>query len=132
MMKARMGMPQTRPLADFLPTISIKAKDFAAEMTSVNVQAKDLQGEASITQEHVDNNAAVRKMLTEREEYSKKISAASGTQFHAGWQDRYSPAVCREPSRIFPSDRLIRLFPASLLRLWAARKAEDPTHCSFR
>ena len=66
MMKARMGMPQTRPLADFLPTISIKAKDFAAEMTSVNVQAKDLQGEVSITQEHVDNNAAVRKMLTER------------------------------------------------------------------
>ena len=66
MMKSRMGMPQSRPLADFLPTISIKAKDFAAEMTSVNVQAKDLQGEASITQEHVENNAAVRKMLTER------------------------------------------------------------------
>ena len=66
MMKRRMGIPQTRPLADFLPTISIKAKDFAAEMTSVNVQAKDLQGEAAITREHVDNNAAVRKMLTER------------------------------------------------------------------
>ena len=66
MMKHRLGMPQTRPLADFLPTISIKAKDFAAEMTSVNVQAKDLQGEASITKEHIDNNAAVRKMLTER------------------------------------------------------------------
>ena len=66
MMKRRMGMPQTRPLADFLPTISIKAKDFAAEMTSVNVQAKDLQGEDSITKEHIDNNAAVRKMLTER------------------------------------------------------------------
>lgn len=66
MMKQRMGMPQTRPLADFLPTISIKAKDFAAEMTSVNVQTKDLHGESSITQEHVDNNAAVRKMLTER------------------------------------------------------------------
>lgn len=66
MMKRKLGMPQSRPLADFLPTISIKAKDFAAEMTSVNVQAKDLQGEASITREHVDNNAAVRKMLTER------------------------------------------------------------------
>ena len=66
MMKQRMGMPQSRPLADFLPTISIKAKDFAAEMTSVNVQTKDLQGETSITQEHIDNNAAVRKMLTER------------------------------------------------------------------
>lgn len=66
MMKRRMGMSQSRPLADFLPTISIKAKDFAAEMTSVNVQTKDLQGEKAITKEHVDNNAAVRKMLTER------------------------------------------------------------------
>lgn len=66
MMKQRLGMPQTRPLADFLPTISIKAKDFAAEMTSVNVQAKDLKGESSITKEHVDNNAAVRQMLIER------------------------------------------------------------------
>ena len=66
MMKSRMGMPQSRPLADFLPTISIKAKDFSAEMTSVNVQTKDLQGEVAITKEHVDNNAAVRKMLTER------------------------------------------------------------------
>ena len=66
MMKRRMNMPQSRPLADFLPTINIKAKDFAAEMTSVNVQTKDLQGETAITKEHVDNNAAVRKMLTER------------------------------------------------------------------
>ena len=66
MMKRKMGMPQNRALADFLPTISIKAKDFAAEMTSVNVQTKDLQGESAITKEHVDNNAAVRKMLTER------------------------------------------------------------------
>ena len=66
MMKHIMGVPQNRPLADFLPTISIKAKDFAAEMTCVNVQTKDLHGEESITQEHVDNNAAVRKMLTER------------------------------------------------------------------
>ena len=66
MMKQRLGMPQTCPLADFLPTISIKAKDFAAEMTSVNVQTKDLKGEASITKEHVDNNTAVRQMLIER------------------------------------------------------------------
>lgn len=65
-MKRKMGVPDKRPLADFLPTISIKAKDFAAEMTSVNVQAKDLHGENHITQEHVDNNAAVRKMLVER------------------------------------------------------------------
>lgn len=76
MMKARMGMPQTRPLADFLPTISIKAKDFAAEMTSVNVQTKDLHGEKSITKEHVDNNAAVRKMLTERGIIPENLPAA--------------------------------------------------------
>lgn len=66
MMKQRLGVPQTRPLADFLPTISIKAKDFAAEMTSVNVQTKDLQGEAPIPKEHIDNNSAVRTMLVER------------------------------------------------------------------
>ena len=76
MMKRKMGMPQTRPLADFLPTISIKAKDFAAEMTSVNVQTKDLQGEASITKEHVENNAAVRKMLTERGIIPEDLPAA--------------------------------------------------------
>lgn len=64
--KRRMGAPESRPLADFLPTISIKAKDFAAEMTSVNVQTKDLQGSISIEREHVENNAAVRQMLVER------------------------------------------------------------------
>ena len=61
-----MKVPANRPLADFLPTISIKAKDFAAELTSVNVQAKDLQSETMITQEHIDNNAAVRWILLER------------------------------------------------------------------
>ena len=76
MMKCKMGVPQSRPLADFLPTISIKAKDFAAEMTSVNVQTKDLQGEASITREHVDNNAGVRKMLTERGIIPENLPAA--------------------------------------------------------
>lgn len=76
MMKQKMGMPQGRPLADFLPTISIKAKDFAAEMTSVNVQTKDLHGEVYITKEHVDNNAAVRKMLTERGIIPEKLPPA--------------------------------------------------------
>ena len=76
MMKQRMGIPQSRPLADFLPTISIKAKDFAAEMTSVNVQSKNLKGEASITREHIGNNAAVRKMLTERGIIPENLPAA--------------------------------------------------------
>ena len=66
MLKRKLGVPDSRPVADFLPTISIKAKDLAAEMTSVNVQAKDLQGVNPIETEHVDNNLAVRKMLLER------------------------------------------------------------------
>ena len=65
-MKRKLGVPANRPVADFLPTISIKAKDFAAEMTHVNVQQKALYGESEISREHVDNNAAVRQMMIER------------------------------------------------------------------
>ena len=59
-------VPASRPVADFLPTISIKAKDFAAEMTSVNIQTKDLRGSTNIEKEHIENNAAVRSMLVQR------------------------------------------------------------------
>ena len=75
-LKRKMGVPASRPLADFLPTISIKAKDFAAEMTSMNVQTKDLQSETMIAKEHIDNNAAVRKMLLERGIVPEDIPAA--------------------------------------------------------
>ena len=66
MLKRKMKMPESRPLADFLPTISIKAKDLAAEMTGLNVQNKDLKGQNKIEKEHIDNNLAVREMLTKR------------------------------------------------------------------
>ncbi|MBU0561537.1 MAG: DNA damage-inducible protein D, partial [Bacteroidetes bacterium] len=59
-------IPAGRPLADFLPTLTIKAKDFASELTSHNVVEKDLQGHEQISEEHVDNNLAVRKILQER------------------------------------------------------------------
>ena len=75
-MKRRLGVPSGRPVADFLPTISIKAKDFAAEMTNMNVQTKDLYGEASISSEHIENNRAVRKMLLERGIVPEDIPAA--------------------------------------------------------
>lgn len=65
-LKKKMGIPASRPVADFLPTISIKAKDLAAEMTGLNVQNKDLKGQNKIEREHVDNNQAVRDMLTKR------------------------------------------------------------------
>ena len=67
---------QSRPLADFLPTISIKAKDLAAEMTSVNVQTKDLRGQQPIEQEHIDNTTAVRDMLVGRGIYPEQLPPA--------------------------------------------------------
>ena len=65
-LKRKMGIPDSRPVADFLPTISIKAKDLAAEMTGLNVQTKDLNGQKPIENEHVGNNSAVREMLLKR------------------------------------------------------------------
>ncbi len=65
-MKHKLMIPDGRPLADFLPTLTIKAKDFAAELTSHNVIEKDLSGTNKISDEHVENNRAVRKMLIER------------------------------------------------------------------
>ena len=65
-MKSKLQVPEKRPLADFLPTLTIKAKDFAAELTSHNVTDKDLRGEGAISKEHIDNNIAVRKILLER------------------------------------------------------------------
>ena len=65
-MKDRLGVPQSRPLADFLPTITIKAKDFATEITIFNVKDKDIKAGASIAWEHITNNQSVRKLLMER------------------------------------------------------------------
>ena len=65
-MKKRLGIKSTRPLADFLPTLTIAAKNLATEMTNYNVEQKDLHGEGSITTEHVQNNVSVRQMLGQR------------------------------------------------------------------
>lgn len=65
-MKDKFGITQSRPLADFLPTLTIAAKNLATEMTNHNVQQADLHGEHSITKEHVQNNTSVRQMLGER------------------------------------------------------------------
>lgn len=65
-MKNKLGVKDTRPLADFLPTLTIAAKNLATEMTNYNVEEKDLQGESSITTEHIQNNKSVRDMLGQR------------------------------------------------------------------
>ena len=65
-MKSRLKVPSGRPLADFLPTITIKAKDFANEITNFNIRKDDLCTEPAITSEHVKSSKAVRKALTDR------------------------------------------------------------------
>lgn len=65
-MKKKLGVPAAKPLADFLPTLTIKAKDFANELTSHNVIEKDLNNQVSISNEHIDNNKAVREILLKR------------------------------------------------------------------
>lgn len=65
-MKRRMGISANRPLADFLPTITIKAKDFATEITIFNTKEKGLGTEKDISSEHITNNTSVRKILLER------------------------------------------------------------------
>ena len=76
MLKKKMGIPDNRPVADFLPTISIKAKDLAAEMTGLNAQNKDLKGQSKIEKEHIENNQAVRDMLTKRGIIPENLPAA--------------------------------------------------------
>ena len=65
-MKAKYEVKENRPLADFLPTLTIAAKNLATEMTNYNVTEKDMYGEESITDEHVDNNLSLRNMLNKR------------------------------------------------------------------
>jgi len=66
-MKQRLSVPKGRPLADFLPTITIKAKDFANEITNFNIKRDDLMNETGITCEHVRNNQDVRELLAQRD-----------------------------------------------------------------
>ena len=65
-MKLRLGIKANRPLADFLPTLTIAAKNLATEMTNYNVESNDLHGESAITHEHIQNNQTVRQMLGQR------------------------------------------------------------------
>jgi len=76
-MKDRLSVPKGRPLADFLPTITIKAKDFANEITNFNIkQNSKLSTEQGITSEHVKNNYDVRKLLTNRGIVPEKLPAS--------------------------------------------------------
>ncbi len=75
-MKTKLGVKDNRPLADFLPTLTIAAKNLATEMTNYNVEEKDLQGENAITTEHVQNNMGIRQMLGKRGIKPEELPAA--------------------------------------------------------
>ncbi len=74
-MKDKYSIVKSRPLADFLPTLTIAAKNLATEMTNHKVQQADLQGEHSITEEHVQNNVSVRDMLGQRDIKPEQLPA---------------------------------------------------------
>ncbi|MDO8580208.1 MAG: DNA damage-inducible protein D [Candidatus Omnitrophota bacterium] len=75
-MKKKLSVPQSRPLADFIPTITIKAKDLATEITNFNVKKNDLKGEPPITKEHVKNNQDVRELLAKSGITPEQLPAA--------------------------------------------------------
>jgi DNA-damage-inducible protein D len=79
-MRGRLGVPKSRALADFLPTITIKAKDFANEITNFNIKRDDLRTEPSITREHVRNNREVRNVLGRRGIVPEQLPAAEDVQ----------------------------------------------------
>lgn len=75
-MKQKLGVPKSRALADFLPTITIKGKDFANEITNFSIKRDDLRTEAKITHEHVKNNQDVRKLLLDRRIHPEALPPA--------------------------------------------------------
>jgi DNA-damage-inducible protein D len=72
--KHKMNIPQNRPTADFLPTITIAAKNFATELTNFNVKNENLQNETNITDEHIKNNTEVRKVMTKNNIYPENLT----------------------------------------------------------
>ena len=97
-MKRRLGI-KSGALADYLPTLTIAAKNLATEMTNYNVEQKDLYGEASITAEHVQNNRCVRGMLGQRGIKPEELPPAEDTKkverFRIARAESYSFVLCR-------------------------------------
>ena len=75
-MKSQWKIPDNRPLADFAPTIILKAKDFATEITIFNAKERQMVSESAISTERITNNQAVRKTLLERGIRPEKLPVA--------------------------------------------------------
>lgn len=75
-MKKKLGLEESKPLADVLPTVTLKAKDLATEMTTVNTKRRGLYGKHPIKQEHIKNNENVRKALVDTDIYPEALPPA--------------------------------------------------------
>jgi DNA-damage-inducible protein D len=88
---------QKELIAGFLPTLTIKAKDIAAELTSHNVIEKNLKGDTAISKEHVDNNTAIRKMLKQRGVQPEQLPADEDVKKIAtqikNWREKLSTDI---------------------------------------
>jgi len=115
-MKGRLEVPDNRPLADFLPTVTITAKNLATEITNFNVTKEDMQGEDPITVEHVQNNQDIRELLLKRgirpealppeEDLVKLERRVKSDEKHiAGRAGKITPALCETGSGDYTKER---------------------------
>lgn len=79
-MKRKLGVSDKKPLADVLPSVTLAAKNLATTMTTYNIEEQDLRGVMPIEREHVDNNASVRRTLTDRGIYPESLQADEDTK----------------------------------------------------
>jgi DNA-damage-inducible protein D len=109
-MKRRLRVPKSRALADFLPTITIKAKDFANEITNFSIKRDYLHTEAQITREHIKNNRDVRKLLSKRRIVPEDLPAAEDVkkvERRLQSEEKYLPGVVPQIELPAEAQRLI-------------------------
>lgn len=101
-MKSQWKVPDNRPLADFAPTIILKAKDFATEITIFNAKERQMVSESAISTEHITNNQAVRKTLLERGIRPEKLPVAEDVKKVARRLDSDEKKALKNPNALEP------------------------------
>jgi DNA-damage-inducible protein D len=112
-MKGRLNVPKTRALADFLPTITIKAKDFANEITNFNIKQNQLRTEPTITGEHVKNNEEVRHLLKVRGIVPEALPAAEDVKKVERRLASEQKKLPKQIERLDPGEEAERTLPPS-------------------
>lgn len=107
-MKVQWKVPDSRPLADFAPTILLKAKDFAAEITIFNAKHHRMAHEAEISKEHITNNQAVRQTLVDRGIHPEKLQPDEDIKKLARRLDADAKHSLDKPDRLTDPNTKIR------------------------